>query len=69
MNNEIKHHREQLGLSASALGLLIGWSQQRVSAYEVGARTPGLIECRLIVAALNKKKGRGRLSLADVFPE
>jgi len=67
MQNNIKKYRKQLGISCNDLGAMIGFSQKRLSHYELGDRNPGLNECRLIVWGLNTL-GAG-VTLNDVFPD
>lgn len=67
MKNNIKVYRKAFGLSCNDLGSMVGFSQQRISRYELGSREPGLKECRLIVWAFNAL-GLD-VSVDDVFPE
>ncbi|VVO54789.1 hypothetical protein PS876_00476 [Pseudomonas fluorescens] len=64
--NLIAHHREKAGVKQRDLVVALGWTQARVSNYEAGRRTPGLAECRTIVAALNKLGAM--CTLDEVFP-
>lgn len=65
--NQIAAIRDQADISQSQLVKELGWSQQRVSNYEAGTRTPGLAESRRIVAALNALGAK--CTLDDVFPD
>lgn len=65
--NRIADIRSQAEISQSRLIKELGWSQQRVSNYEAGTRTPGLAESRRIVAALNILGAQ--CTLDDVFPD
>lgn len=64
--NRIAEHREKGGIRQRELVATLGWTQTRVSNYESGRRTAGLIECRAIVAALNQLGAV--CTLDDVFP-
>ena len=58
--------RKKAGITQQQLAVLVGLTQAAIGHYERGRRTPGLSECRRIVAALN---GLGVVcSLEDVFP-
>lgn len=50
--NKISTYRKQLGLSQRQLATHLGWIQSRLANYEANFRTPGLEECRKIVATL-----------------
>lgn len=64
--NNIARLRRDAGLTQFDLAARVGWNQSRWCHYELGRRTPGLDECRLIVAALNTA---GVIcELDDVFP-
>lgn len=52
--NKISTYRKQLGLSQRQLATHLGWIQSRLANYEANFRTPGLEECRKIVATLNR---------------
>ncbi|ELZ3860854.1 helix-turn-helix transcriptional regulator, partial [Salmonella enterica] len=64
--NKISTYRKQLGLSQRQLATHLGWIQSRLANYEANFRTPGLEECRKIVATLNHLGSR--CVLDDVFP-
>lgn len=64
--NNISKERTALKLTQEALAADLGWRQSRLSNYEVGARKPGLGDCRKIVDALNRFGGK--CSLDSVFP-
>lgn len=66
MNNKIRFYREKNGLTQSALAAKIGWNVSRLSNYEQKIRTPGLIECRAIVNALQTDEEP--ITVDDVFP-
>ncbi|EBU7151596.1 XRE family transcriptional regulator, partial [Salmonella enterica subsp. enterica serovar Typhimurium] len=50
--NKISTYRKQLGLSQRQFATHLGWIQSRLANYEANFRTPGLEECRKIVATL-----------------
>lgn len=64
--NRIACIRKDAKIKQRDLGVLLGWTQARLSNYESGHRTPGLNECRAITAALNRLGAA--CSLDDVFP-
>ncbi|EIK6739450.1 helix-turn-helix transcriptional regulator [Salmonella enterica subsp. enterica serovar Aqua] len=64
--NKISTYRKQLGLSQRQFATHLGWIQSRLANYEANFRTPGLEECRKIVATLNHLGSR--CVLDDVFP-
>lgn len=66
MENNIQMYRKKLGVSCNDLGGMIGFSQQRLSNYELG-RPPKLPDCRLIVWALNTLGADATID--DVFPD
>ena len=49
---DLRALREQAGLSQTALSELLGWSQQRLSAVEAGARRLDVLEFLQLVRAL-----------------
>ena len=64
--NRIAKQRERSGIKQRELVAALGWTQTRVSNYEAGRRTAGLVECRAIVNAFNKLGAE--CTLDDIFP-
>lgn len=64
--NRIKEVREAAGISQAELYRQLGWSQGRLSNYELGLRKVGLHEARLVISALNSLGAQ--CALDDVFP-
>lgn len=64
--NQIAAIRKRIGKTQAELAGAAGWRVSRIGNYELGLRTPGLSECRQIVAALNEIGAD--CSLEDVFP-
>ncbi|HHQ4844841.1 helix-turn-helix transcriptional regulator [Aeromonas hydrophila] len=64
--NRIAEIRKALGKTQADLAKAAGWRVSRVGNYELGLRTPGLIESRCIVDALNAIGAQ--CSLEEVFP-
>ncbi|MEH8258998.1 helix-turn-helix transcriptional regulator [Aeromonas veronii] len=64
--NRIAEIRKTLGKTQAELATAAGWRVSRIGNYELGLRTPGLIESRCIVDALNAIGAQ--CSLEDVFP-
>jgi putative transcriptional regulator len=52
----LKQIREAAGITQADLAEAIGMTQGAIGHYESGRRTPGVRECRLILAALRKRK-------------
>ncbi|WP_324005273.1 helix-turn-helix transcriptional regulator [Aeromonas hydrophila] len=64
--NRIAEIRKTLGKTQADLAKAAGWRVSRIGNYELGLRTPGLIESRCIVDALNSIGAE--CSLEEVFP-
>ncbi|MQT96589.1 helix-turn-helix transcriptional regulator [Pseudomonas helleri] len=64
--NRIAEQREISGIKQRELVAALGWTQTRVSNYEAGRRTAGLVESRAIVSAFNKLGVK--CTLDDIFP-
>ena len=56
----VKICREELGLTQQELAQIVGLSQETISQYEIGSRTPNIITARKIADALN-------VSLDNIF--
>lgn len=52
--------REELGLTQQELANMVGLSQETISQYEIGSRTPNVITAKKIAAALH-------VSLDNIF--
>ena len=52
--------REELGLTQQELAQIVGLSQETISQYEIGSRTPNIITAKKIADALN-------VSLDNIF--
>ena len=59
--------RKTAGVTQQQLAEMVGLTQAAIGHYEKLRRTPGLSECRRLVAALNKLGVK--CGLEDVFPE
>lgn len=64
--SNLKQIRESAGMTQAELASAIGMTQGAIGHYESGRRTPGLAECRLILAALKKRKVK--CTLDQLFP-
>lgn len=64
--NRIAEVRKAVDKTQAQLANELGWRVSRIGNYEIGLRTPGLMECRAIVKALNNIGAK--CSLEDVFP-
>lgn len=64
--SNMKRVRLGVGLTQSALAIDVGLTQSAIAHYESARRSPGLEDCRRIVAALNHY-GAG-VTLDEVFP-
>lgn len=64
--NRIAEIRKAVDKTQAQLASELGWRVSRIGNYELGLRTPGLYECRVIVKALNDMGAS--CSLEDVFP-
>ena len=56
----VKICREELGLTQQELAQIVGLSQETISQYEIGSRTPNIITAKKIADALN-------VSLDNIF--
>lgn len=65
--NALKTTRKNAGITQTQLAERVGLTQAAIGHYETGRRTPGLNECRRIVAALNELGVS--CDLAQVFPD
>lgn len=68
MKNKIAYYRGVANVSQSDLRKFLGFSQPRISNYELGVRDPCLHDCRQIVAGL-RAFGAVTATLDTVFPE
>lgn len=64
--NCIAEQRAKSGIKQRDLVAALGWTQTRLSNYESGRRTAGLVECRAIVGAFNQLGVK--CTLDDIFP-
>ncbi|EKN3571684.1 XRE family transcriptional regulator [Yersinia enterocolitica] len=64
--NNISIYRKNLKITQLELAKACQWSGSRLANYEVGLRTPGLKDCRIIVSALNELGAE--CVLDEVFP-
>lgn len=64
--NCIAAQRAKSGIKQRELVVALGWTQTRLSNYEAGRRTAGLVECRAIVSAFNQLGVK--CTLDDIFP-
>ncbi|WKT00503.1 helix-turn-helix transcriptional regulator [Gallibacterium salpingitidis] len=65
--NKIAKIRKELGVTQCALAEQLGWSQPRIANYELGTRTPTLVDIRRIVTVF--KNLGANVTIDDVFPE
>lgn len=64
--SNLKQFREKASVTQSTLAGRVGMTQGAIAHYENGRRTPGLAECRQILAALNELGAE--CTLDDLFP-
>ncbi|CAI1138861.1 MULTISPECIES: helix-turn-helix domain-containing protein [Serratia] len=64
--NNIAEQRNKLGITQSQLASACNMGKSRIANYEIGIRTPGLQDCRVIVSALNNLGAKCLLD--EVFP-
>lgn len=64
--SNLKKYREEASVTQSALAKKVGMTQGAIAHYENGRRTPGLAECRQILAALNATGAE--CTLDELFP-
>lgn len=62
----LRQIREAAGITQAELAAAIGMTQGAIGHYESGRRTPGLSECRSILAVLQKRNVH--CTLDQVFP-
>lgn len=67
IGEELKEHRESLGLTQTALAKATGLSQQKISYYETGKHSPSIDDCIILAdyygITLDKLVGRNNPNL------